>query len=45
MYVLDTADAGGESVLASGGKIYNEIAASRPDVIRLLDEPFWNFDK
>ena len=39
MCVLEAATTGGESLLASGGKIYNEIAATRPDVIKLLTEP------
>jgi Taurine catabolism dioxygenase TauD, TfdA family len=36
MYALDVAAIGGESLLASSGKIYNEIAATRPDVIHVL---------
>ena len=45
MYVIEAADAGGESLLASGAKIYNDIAGTRPDVVRLLTEPSWVSDK
>jgi hypothetical protein len=45
MYVLDTAVAGGESVLASSVKIYNEIAATRPDIIHLLASDEWIHDE
>ncbi|KAF5243817.1 hypothetical protein FANTH_8011 [Fusarium anthophilum] len=36
MYVLDTAEEGGESFLSSGAMIYNELAATRPDIIHAL---------
>jgi hypothetical protein len=45
MYALDVAVAGGESLLASAGKIYNEIAATRPDVIHTLADDGWIFDE
>ena len=45
MYVMDTATEGGESLYASSGKIYNEIAVTRPDVIRTLAEGSWIFDE
>ncbi|KAF2757568.1 Clavaminate synthase-like protein [Pseudovirgaria hyperparasitica] len=43
LYVLQTAAEGGESHVASTGRIYNEIAATRPDIIHTLAEP-WTFD-
>jgi hypothetical protein len=45
MYALDVAAIGGESLLASSGKIYNEIAATRPDVIHVLADDQWIFDE
>ncbi|OCL07417.1 Clavaminate synthase-like protein [Glonium stellatum] len=45
MYVQEQAAGGGESHLASSAKIYNEIAATRPDVIHTLADPSWIFDK
>lgn len=45
MYVQEQAAEGGESYLASSAKIYNEIAATRPDVIHTLADPSWIFDK
>lgn len=45
MYVLDVAAIGGESLLASSGQIYNEIAASRPDIIHVLADDQWIFDE
>jgi hypothetical protein len=45
MYVQETAADGGESHLASCAKIYNEIAATRPDVIHTLADGSWIFDK
>lgn len=45
MYALDVAAGGGESLLASSGKIYNEIAATRPDVIHTLSDDQWVFDE
>ncbi|RDI78681.1 hypothetical protein Vi05172_g11250 [Venturia inaequalis] len=45
MYVQEQAADGGESHLASCAKIYNEIAATRPDVIHTLAAPNWVFDK
>ncbi|KAL9611142.1 MAG: hypothetical protein Q9167_004195 [Letrouitia subvulpina] len=45
MYVLNTAKEGGDSLLASGATVYNEIATTRPDVIKLLAEDSWVFDK
>jgi Taurine catabolism dioxygenase TauD, TfdA family len=45
MYIQEEAAEGGESHLASCAKIYNEIAATRPDVIHHLADPSWIFDK
>jgi hypothetical protein len=45
MYALDSASMGGESLLASSGEVYNEIACTRPDVVRTLADPFWNFER
>lgn len=45
MYALDVAAAGGESLLASSGMVYNEIAATRPDVIHVLTDDKWVFDE
>ncbi|KAF4468525.1 Clavaminate synthase [Fusarium albosuccineum] len=44
MYVLDVADQGGESLLASSAMIYNEIAATRPDIIHVLSDDRWIHD-
>ncbi|EUC40779.1 hypothetical protein COCMIDRAFT_40948 [Bipolaris oryzae ATCC 44560] len=44
MYVLDTAVSGGESLLASSGMIYNELAATRPDIIHVLSDNTWIHD-
>ncbi|KAL4780651.1 hypothetical protein BJX76DRAFT_360635 [Aspergillus varians] len=45
MYALDIGATGGESLLASSGKVYNEIAATRPDIIHLLTNDNWVFDE
>jgi hypothetical protein len=45
MYVQETAAEGGESHVASSAKIYNEIAATRPDVVHALADGSWIFDK
>jgi len=45
MYVQELAAEGGHFQLASSGQIYNEIAASRPDVICTLAADDWVFDK
>ncbi|KAF2669054.1 Clavaminate synthase-like protein [Microthyrium microscopicum] len=45
MYVQEEAAEGGESHLASSAKVYNEIAANRPDAIHTLSQPNWIFDK
>ena len=38
------AQKGGQSILASGLAVYNVLAATRPDLIRVLAEPNWPFD-
>jgi hypothetical protein len=45
MYAYDVAFAGGESIIASGAKIYNEIAEKRPDVLHVLADDKWIFDE
>ncbi|KAF2203003.1 Clavaminate synthase-like protein [Delitschia confertaspora ATCC 74209] len=45
MYVQEQAAEGGESYLASAAQIYNDIAAKRPDVIHVLADDSWIFDK
>ena len=41
---LSTSEEGGTSRLCSGSHIYNEIAATRPDLIRVLAQP-WPHDR
>ncbi|KAH8588822.1 hypothetical protein B0O99DRAFT_524380 [Bisporella sp. PMI_857] len=43
LFALNTAAHGGESKLASSWRVYNEIASTRPDIIRTLSED-WIFD-
>jgi hypothetical protein len=45
MYAYDVAPSGGESLLASNATIYNEIAATRPDIIHTLAKDDWIFDE
>jgi len=35
---------GGDHIIASSYKIYNELAASRPDLLKVLARPDWFFD-
>ena len=44
LFALETSAEGGESFLSSSWQVYNEIAATRPDLIRTLAEP-WDFDE
>ncbi|OAA58784.1 taurine catabolism dioxygenase [Cordyceps fumosorosea ARSEF 2679] len=44
LLALEAAAEGGESYLASSGHVYNQLAATRPDLIRTLAEP-WNNDE
>lgn len=43
LYCLSPAAEGGESKLASSWRVYNEIAKTRPDLIKVLAEP-WVLD-
>ncbi|KAH8825797.1 hypothetical protein DL96DRAFT_1670168 [Flagelloscypha sp. PMI_526] len=43
LLALETAAEGGRSRIASTWKVYNELAATRPDLIKTLSEP-WPFD-
>jgi len=43
LFCLQTAQNGGESKLASSWRVYNELAKSRPDLIKTLAED-WVFD-
>ncbi|KAH8819832.1 hypothetical protein F5884DRAFT_27374 [Xylogone sp. PMI_703] len=43
LFCLSTAAQGGESKLASSWRVYNELAATRPDLIKTLAED-WVFD-
>lgn len=44
LFALESAEEGGESFLASSWTVYNELAATRPDFVRTLAEP-WDFDE
>ena len=44
MCCLETAAEGGQSKLSSSWRVYNEIAETRPDLIRTLAEP-WPVEK
>jgi hypothetical protein len=44
LFALGAAAEGGESYLSSSWTVYNELAATRPDLIRTLAEP-WDFDE
>lgn len=39
LYALNEGAEGGESYISSSWHVYNELAASRPDLIRTLSEP------
>jgi hypothetical protein len=43
LFCLNTAAKGGESKLASSWRVYNELAKTRPDLIKTLSED-WAFD-
>ncbi|KAL2869466.1 TauD/TfdA family dioxygenase [Aspergillus lucknowensis] len=45
LYVQDTAHNGGESILSPAAAVYNEMAATRPDVIHTLAAKTWVYDK
>jgi len=40
LFALDVAAEGGQSKLASSWRVYNELAATRPDLVRTLAEPW-----
>ncbi|KAJ6438151.1 taurine catabolism dioxygenase [Purpureocillium lavendulum] len=44
LFALSSAEEGGESYLSSSWTVYNELAATRPDLIRILAEP-WDVDE
>ncbi|KAL3957079.1 hypothetical protein ACCO45_007657 [Purpureocillium lilacinum] len=44
LFALSAAEEGGESYLSSSWTVYNELAATRPDLIRTLAEP-WDVDE
>lgn len=44
LLALQSAAEGGVSRLSSCGRLYNEIAATRPDLIRIMSEP-WTMDR
>ncbi|TFK72234.1 Clavaminate synthase-like protein [Pluteus cervinus] len=43
LIALETAAEGGVSRISSSGRVYNELAATRPDLVRTLSEP-WVLD-
>lgn len=44
LLVLETAAEGGTSWLSSSGRIYNELAATRPDLVKVLSDSDWPLD-
>ncbi|TQV92598.1 hypothetical protein V2A60_009070 [Cordyceps javanica] len=44
LFALEAAAEGGESYLASSWHVYNQLAATRPDLIKTLSEPWDNDD-
>lgn len=44
LFALGESAEGGQSYLSSSWKVYNELAATRPDLVRTLAEP-WAFDE
>lgn len=44
LFAIGTAAEGGQSYLSSSWAVYNELAKTRPDLIRTLAEP-WQFDE
>ena len=45
LYSLGVAMNGGETLFAPSAAVYNEIAATRPDVIGTLADPTWIYNK
>ncbi|KAI1455336.1 Clavaminate synthase-like protein [Annulohypoxylon moriforme] len=44
LFTRSLAVEGGQSILASSWTVYNELAATRPDLIHVLAKPDWPFD-
>ncbi|GAB1317294.1 Taurine hydroxylase-like protein SAT17 like [Madurella fahalii] len=44
LFSQNLAKTGGRSVMASAWTVYNELAATRPDLIHVLSAPDWPFD-
>ncbi|PKS07710.1 hypothetical protein jhhlp_006318 [Lomentospora prolificans] len=44
LFTKACASVGGRSIMASVGKVYNELAATRPDIIHTLIQANWPFD-
>lgn len=44
LFTKNLSEKGGRSILASAYTVYNEIAATRPDIIHTLAESNWPFD-
>ncbi|AEO71829.1 uncharacterized protein THITE_2148420 [Thermothielavioides terrestris NRRL 8126] len=44
LFTLNLAETGGRSVISSAWTVYNELAATRPDLIHVLSAPDWPFD-
>ncbi|KAL4975015.1 hypothetical protein BDW66DRAFT_167438 [Aspergillus desertorum] len=44
LFTRSLSEKGGRSILASAWTVYNEIAATRPDIIHVLAQPNWPFD-
>lgn len=44
LMALQSAAEGGTSRISSGGRVYNELASTRPDIIKTLSEP-WPLDR
>ncbi|KAK7928359.1 Clavaminate synthase-like protein [Apiospora marii] len=44
LYTYNLPEAGGRSILASAWTVYNELAATRPDLIHVLAQEDWPFD-
>ncbi|KAI5861635.1 hypothetical protein GGS23DRAFT_611765 [Durotheca rogersii] len=44
LLTVSCGDGGGDGYIASAWTVYNELAATRPDLINVLAEPNWPFD-
>ncbi|KAK4033687.1 bfedabf7-3ea8-4d81-ab25-88f44eff35b9 [Parachaetomium inaequale] len=44
LFTQNLAEKGGRSVISSAWTVYNELAATRPDLIHVLSAPDWPFD-